>query len=295
MQGLFSEIAERIGEAISADGTLEIFPGLILARRSKPTESLNQVYEPGFCFIAQGSKQAQLGEEIVRYDPEHYMIYTVDLPLIFRIDGATAAKPYLGFRLILDPAVVASVLVESGITIKKGGASAKAIDVERIDIDLLDAVARLIRLIKKPKEQKVLAPLVTREIIFRLLASGQGPRLAHMLSAGDTQRISKAIGLMRGRFDEPLRVEDLARELGMSVSVFHHHFKSVTLMSPLQYQKHVRLQEARRLMLNEHLDAASAGFRVGYEDPSYFSRDYKKQFGAPPQRDIAILRQNETS
>jgi AraC-like DNA-binding protein len=292
MQSPIEEIAERIARALPSDGSLEVFPGLTLTRLSAPVETLTQVYEPGFCFIAQGSKQAQLGEEIFRYDPEHYMIYTVDLPLIFRIDGATAEKPYLGFKLVFDPAVVASVLVESGIKIKRGSASAKAMDVERIDVDLLDAVARLVRLVERPSEQKVLAPLITREIVFRLLASGQGERLAHMLLSGDTQRISKAIGLMRARFDEPLRIENVARELGMSVSVFHHHFKSVTAMSPLQYQKQIRLQEARRLMLGEGLDAASAGFRVGYEDPSYFSRDYKKQFGAPPQRDMARLRSN---
>ena len=122
------------------------------------------------------------------------------------------------------------------------------------------------------------------------MAGGQGARLAHLLTASDTRRISKAIGRLREHYNEPLRIEDIARELGMSVSGFHHHFKSVTAMSPLQFQKQIRLQEARRLMLGEELDAASAGFRVGYEDPSYFSRDYNKQFGAPPQRDIARLR-----
>jgi len=290
MQRLIDEIAERIGRAVPSDGSLEIFPGMVVTRISQPTESLNQVYEPAFCFIAQGSKQAQLGEEIFRYDPEHYMIYTVDLPLIFRIDGASPEKPYLGFSLSLDPATVGSVLIESGIKFKKGDSSARAMEVERTDADLLDAVVRLVRLIEKPSEQKILGPLITREIVYRLLTGGHGPRLAHMLSSGDTQRISRAIELMRARIDEPLRVENVARELGMSVSVFHHHFKSVTAMSPLQYQKHIRLQEARRLMLSENLDAASAGFRVGYEDPSYFSRDYKKQFGAPPQRDISRLR-----
>ena len=143
-----------------------------------------------------------------------------------------------------------------------------------------------------PAEGKVLAPLVIKEIIYRLLAGGQGARLAHLLTASDTRRISKAIGHLREHFDEQLKMEEIARELGMSVSGFHHHFKSVTSMSPLQFQKHLRLQEARRLMLGEDLDAASAGFRVGYEDPSYFSRDYKKQFGAPPQRDVAHLRNN---
>jgi AraC-like DNA-binding protein len=290
IQKLIEEIVWRIARAVPSDGSLEFFPGSILTRVSKPTETLKQVFEPAFCLIAQGSKQAQLGEDIFRYDPYHYMIHTVDLPLIFRIDGASPEKPYLGFRLILDPSIVSSLIIESDIKIIKGAASAKAMDVDAVDAELLDAVTRLIRLVEKPREQKVLAPLITREIVFRLLVAGQGPRLAYMLSSGDTQRISKAIGLMRERFDEPLPVETIARELGMSVTVFHHHFKSVTAMSPLQYQKHIRLQEARRLMLSESLDAASAGFRVGYEDPSYFSRDYKKHFGAPPQRDIARLR-----
>lgn len=290
MQRLIDEIVERIDRALPSDGSLEFFPGLILTRISEPTETLKQVFPPAFCVIAQGTKQAQLGEQIFRYDTEHYMIHTLEVPLIFRIDEASPENPYLGFRLVLDPAMVASLIVESGIEIKKRDASARAVDVDAVDAELLDAVARLIRLVERPSEQKILAPLIKREIVFRLLAAGQGPRLSHMLSSGDTQRISKAIGLMRERFDEHLSVDDIARELGMSSSVFHHHFKSVTAMSPLQFQKHIRLQEARRLMLNEDLDAASAGFRVGYEDPSYFSRDYKKQFGAPPHRDIARLR-----
>jgi len=132
--------------------------------------------------------------------------------------------------------------------------------------------------------------MITREIIYRLLAGGEGARLAHLVSFGDAERVSKAIRHLREHFDETLKMEEIAHDLGMSVSRFHHHFKSVTAMSPLQYQKQIRLQEARRLMLSEDLDAASAGFRVGYEDRSCFSRDYKKQFGAPPQRDVARLR-----
>jgi AraC-like DNA-binding protein len=162
----------------------------------------------------------------------------------------------------------------------------KAMNVGPADANLIDAVVRLVRLLDAPVERKVLAPLITREIIFRLLAGGQGARLSHLLASGSgTRRISKAIGRLRENFDQPLRMNSIAHELGMSVSGFHHHFKSVTVMSPLQFQKQVRLQEARRLMLDEDLDAASAGLRVGYDDPSYFSREYKKLFGAPPQHD----------
>lgn len=284
------ELTELIGRTVSEDGAKEVFPGFFLARSSRTLESLHTVYKPAFCFIAQGKKRALLGEEVFRYDPGHYLLFTVDLPLIFQIEKATPDEPYLGLRLDLDPSLVASVLMEVDSKIKKGDASAKAMDVHSIDPNLLDAVVRLVRLADEPGSSDVLAPLIVKEIIYRLLAGGQGARLGHLLTSGDTQRISRAIGHLREHFDEPLKIDDIARELGMSVSGFHHHFKSVTAMSPLQFQKQIRLQEARRLMLGEDLDAANAGFRVGYEDPSYFSRDYKKLFGSPPQRDIARLR-----
>lgn len=287
------ELVERIARALPEDGTLDVSSSFRLARSSSPTEPIHSLYQPAFCVVAQGRKQALLGEEVFRYDPGHYLIYTVDLPLTFQVEEASKERPYLGFRLNLDSSLVASVMMESGIEPKKGSVSMKAMDVSPMDANLLDAVVRLVRLLDTPIEGKVLAPLIVREIVFRLLVGGQGARLSHLLSVGaDTRRISKAIGHLRENFDQPLRMDDLARELGMSVSGFHHHFKSVTAMSPLQFQKQIRLQEARRLMLGEDLDAASAGFRVGYEDPSYFSREYKKLFGAPPQRDIAKLRDN---
>lgn len=287
------ELVERIAQALPDDGTLDVFPGFRLARSSRPTEPIHSMYQPAFCVVAQGRKQALLGEEVFRYDPGHYLIYTVDLPLTFQVEEASKERPYLGFRLNLDSSLVASAMMESGTEPKKGDASLKAMDVGPTDANLLDAVVRLVRLVDAPVERKVIAPLIVREIVFRLLAGGQGARLGHLLaSAGDTRRISKAIGHLRKNLDQPLRMDDLAHELGMSISGFHHHFKSVTAMSPLQFQKQIRLQEARRLMLGEDLDAASAGVRVGYEDPAYFSREYKKLFGAPPRRDIAKLRSN---
>jgi AraC-like DNA-binding protein len=284
------ELTELIGRIVSEDGAKEVFPGFFLARSSGTPQSLHTIYKPAFCFVAQGRKRALLGEEVFRYDPGHYLLFTVDLPLIFQTEKATPDEPYLGLLLSLDPSLVASVLMDADIKIKKGDASAKAMVVRSIDANLLDAVVRLVRLADEPASINVLAPLIMKEIIYRLLAGGQGARLGHLLPSGDTQRISQAIGHLREHFDEPLKMDDFARQLGMSVSGFHHHFKSVTAMSPLQFQKQIRLQEARRLMLGEDLDAASAGFRVGYEDPSYFSRDYKKLFGSPPQRDIVSLR-----
>jgi AraC-like DNA-binding protein len=287
------ELLERMARALPGDGVLEVFPGLFLARSSQLTEQMHSVFKPAFCIIAQGSKQVLLGEEVFRYDPGHYLISTVDLPIVSHVVEASQDHPYLSFRLNLDASVVASIMMESGIETKRGDASVKAMDVSSIDADLLDAVVRLARLLDTPDEIQVLAPLIIREIIYRLLRGEQGARLSHLLaSGGDTRRISKAVKQLRDNIDQPLRIEHIARELGMSVSGFHHHFKSVTAMSPLQFQKQIRLQEARRLMLGEDLDVASASFRVGYEDPSYFSREYKKLFGAPPQRDIAKLLSN---
>ena len=288
------ELLERMSLALPNDGALEVLEGLFLARLTEPMESKLALYEPALCLVVQGSKQVLVGEEVLRYDPGNYLLFTVDLPVVFRVEEASRAKPYFGLRLNLDSALVTEVMMEAGAEIKKGDASVKAIAVNSVDADLLDAVLRLVRLTDKPGEQKILGPLIKREIIYRLLAGGEGARLSHLVvaSKGATRRISRAIGRLRENYSEPLKIEEMARELGMSTSGFHHHFKSVTSMSPLQFQKQRRLQEARRLMLGEELDAASAGHQVGYEDPAYFSRDYKKLFGAPPQRDIANLRSN---
>jgi AraC-like DNA-binding protein len=293
MQSHREELVERMARVLPEDGSLEAFPGFRLSRSSRPMEPVHAVYQPAFCFVAQGRKQVLLGEELFRYGPGYYLIFTVDLPVAFQIEEASKELPYLGFRLNLDASLVASVMMESGIESTKGDAIVKAMDVSLIDANMLDAVVRLVRLLETPDERKVLAPLIIREIVYRLLAGGQGARLSHLLaSGGDIRRISKAIGYLREHFDQPLSIVDIARELGMSVSSFHHHFKSVTAMSPLQFQKQLRLQEARSLMLGEDADAARAGFCVGYKDPSYFSREYKKLFGAPPQRDITKLRSN---
>ena len=285
------ELVGRMTRAVPGDGLFEVSPGLFFARSSRPTERVHSVFKPAFCVVAQGSKQMLLGEEVFRYDPGHYLISTVDLPIMSHVVEASEERPYLSFRLNLDTSLVASILMESRLETKKGDAGVRAMDVSPIDADLLDAVVRLARLLDTPDEMRALAPLIIREIIYRLLRGRQGARLSHLLAAGgDARRISRAVRRLRENIDRPLKIEDIARELGMSVSGFHHHFKSVTAMSPLQFQKQIRLQEAHRLMLGEELDVASASFRVGYEDPSYFSREYKKLFGAPPQRDIARLR-----
>lgn len=288
-----AELIARMSLALPENGTLELTDGLFLNRSSHLTEPAHIVFMPAFNFIAQGSKEVLLGDEVFRYDSGHYLISTVALPIASQIVEASEEKPYLSFRVRLDPTIVASVMMEYGVETKKSKASVKAMDVSPINADLLDAVVRLARLLDMPDEMRVLAPLTIREIIYRLFRGEQGARLSHLLtSEGDTRRISVAVKQLQENIDQPLEIEDMARDLGMSVSGFHHHFKSVTAMSPLQFQKQIRLQEARRLMLGEDMDVASAGFKVGYEDPSYFSRDYKKVFGAPPRIDIANLRGN---
>ncbi|MEX0269607.1 AraC family transcriptional regulator N-terminal domain-containing protein [Leptolyngbyaceae cyanobacterium UHCC 1019] len=286
------ELTERITQAIRQDGAIEPLKGLHFNRLSSPSECMHNVSIPAFCVIAQGSKEVLLGSDRYQYDPMHYLLGTVALPIASRILEATQEKPYLGLRLDLDPTLVGSAMVEAGYPSAQQGANVKAIDVSPLDVALLDAVVRLVRLIESPAEAPVLAPLIKREIIYRLLMGTQGNRLRQIaVLGGYTHHIAKAVDRLRKDFNEPLRMETIAREMGMSVSGFHHHFKSVTTMSPLQFQKQLRLQEARRLMLGQNLDATSAAYRVGYDDTSHFNREYKRLFGAPPMRDVERLRE----
>jgi AraC-like DNA-binding protein len=286
------ELVERIGRAMREDGTAQLLQGLHLSRSSLPLKPVHSVVEPSVCVIAQGSKEVLLGESRYRYDPSQYLLATVELPRISQVLEASQERPYLSLRLELAPTLVSSVLVEAGHASPPGPADVRAISVSLLDVHLLDAFVRLVRLLDAPAEAPVLLPLITREIIYRLLVGEQGARLRHLaILGGYTPYIARAVGRLRQDFDQPLRIEQMARELGMSVSGLHHHFKAVTSMSPLQFQKRLRLQEARRLMLGEDLDAASAAYRVGYHDASHFNREYKSLFGVPPMRDVQRLRE----
>ena len=292
MQAHREELVERIGQAVREDGTVQTLQGLYLSRSSLPLKPLHSVLKPSVCVIAQGSKEVLLGDSRYRYDPSHYLLATVELPRVSQVLEASKERPYLSLRLELDPTLVSSVMVEAGHASPRDHADVRAIAVSPLDGNLLDAFVRLVRLLDAPAEARVLLPLITREIIYRLLMGEQGGRLRHLaLQGGYTPYIARAVARLRQDFDQPLHVEGLARELGMSVSGFHHHFKAVTAMSPLQFQKRLRLQEARRLMLGEDLDAASAAYRVGYHDASHFNREYKSLFGVPPMRDVQRLRE----
>jgi AraC-like DNA-binding protein len=287
------ELVERLARAIRDDGTAEPLAGLRLRRASAPTGLGHGMSYLSLCMIAQGSKEIVLGDNRYRYDPAHYLIATAALPIASRIAEASPECPYLGLVLKLDPTLVGSVLIEAGHLAPRSQSAVTAIDVSPLDAGLLDAIVRLVRLLDSPTDARFLAPLITREIVYRLLMGAQGGRLHHVAAlGGSSHHIAEAVERLRKDFDQPLRIVDIAREHGMSVSGFHHHFRALTAMSPLQFQKHLRLQEARRLMLGEGLDAASAGYRVGYGNASHFTREYKRLFGAPPMRDVEQLRED---
>jgi len=287
-----SELAALIERFAPAEGVHATAIGpLNLIRSDGPTPITHGVHKPALCLIAQGRKEVRLGEERYFYDPLHYLVVSVTLPVSGQVVEASAEQPYLCIRLDIDPAQITSLLADAGPIGVPNRLAGRGLYLERIDAPLLDAVLRLTRLLDTPKDIPMLAPLALREIFYRLLRSQQGQRL-HEIAIADSQthRITRAIEWLNENYGQPLRIEELARVVNLSPSTLHHRFKAVTAMSPLQYQKQLRLQEARRLMLAEGLEASAAGYRVGYESPSQFSREYSRLFGAPPLRDLARLR-----
>lgn len=267
-------------------------PGLSLFRRTAPTEPVSGVYEPSVCLVAQGAKRVMLGDDTYIYDPHHYLITSVHLPTIVQVTEASQEKPYLGLRLMFDPREIAQLMADSNLPPPPPQQSARGMATSEVTLPLLSAFHRLIDLLGEEKDIPILAPIIQREIIYRLLIGDQGTRLRQIAAAGSqSQQIARALEWLKSNFTQPLRIDDLAEQARMSTSTFHHHFRSMTALSPLQYQKQLRLSEARRLMLTERLDAATAAFQVGYESPSQFSREYSRLFGAPPLRDISKLRE----
>ena len=291
MQTNREELTQRIAQILPVDGKFAPIPGLVLHRVSAPTERVYGVTDPSFCVVAQGSKVVLLGSTTYRFDPAHYLLSTAELPFVSQVIEASPAQPYLSLGLTLNPTLVGSVMIEARQPASPTKGTISALDVSQLDANLLDAVVRLIRLLDAPNDAQVLIPLIMREIVYRLLQGVQSLRLQQIaVVGGATHRIVSVIEQIKREFNQSLRIEALAHGIGMSVSAFHQHFKAVTGMSPVQFQKHFRLQEARRLMLGENLDAASAGYRVGYADAAHFTRDYKRFFGTPPMRDMMTLR-----
>jgi AraC-like DNA-binding protein len=287
-------LAERIARWAGNQTRYETaIPGLSLNRREAPTEPISYLLAPSICLIGQGRKRVLLGEAAYVYDAHHFLITSVDLPLVAQILEASNDKPYLGLTLELDLRAIAQLMLDSNLPSARTSNDRPGIAVSRVSAPLLDAFGRLIDLLDQPEDIPVLAPLIQREIFYRLLVSEQGPRLWQITSVeSHSYQIAKAIDWLGDNFDKAFRVEALATRAGMSTSTFHHHFRTMTAMSPLQFQKRLRLNEARQLMMTEHLDAATAAFQVGYESPSQFSREYSRLFGAPPLRDITNLRES---
>lgn len=287
-----SELIDLVARFAPGEGLHETPIGpLKLIRADEPRDWLCTVYEPGLCVVVQGRKQASLAGEVYRYDALNYLVVSVSLPAIGQVLEASPERPFLCVRLDIDPGQISGLLLEADLPPREEIAGGRGLRVSRVSDSILDAILRLVRLLASPKDTPVLAPLVMREIHYRVLTGELGPRLRELAVADShTERIARAIDYIKRSFHEPLRIETLAAMVYMSPSSLHHHFKAVTAMSPLQFQKQLRLHEARRLLVSEGLDAMTAGHRVGYESPSQFSRDYRRLFGAPPRRETAELR-----
>ncbi len=287
---------EALGKSIArwtdkSDRVETAIPGLILYRRDEPSEPISIMYDPRICVVAQGAKRVLLGDETYVYDAKHFLITSVGLPTFVQIIKASREKPCLGLVLALDQRVMSQLMVDSNLPPPRPQQSSRGMATGEVTLPLLSTFQRLIDLLDEPKDIPILAPVIQREIFYRMLVGDQGVRLRQMASTGSqSQQIARAIDWLKGNFTRPLRIDDLAAQVNMSTSTFHHHFRAVTAMSPLQYQKWLRLTEARRLLLAENQDATTAAFQVGYESPSQFSREYSRLFGAPPLRDITSLR-----
>lgn len=263
---------------------------LHVIRMDQPTELIHTVHKPALCLILQGRKEVGLGEDCYRYDPLNYLVVSVTLPVSGRVLQASPEAPYLCIRLDFEATDLAQVIADAPPT-GVPDEPERGMFLETIDVPLLETMLRLVRLLETPRDIGMLAPLALRELYYRLLRGVHGRRL-YELAMGNSQarRVTRAIDWLNSHYTQPLRIEELARIANLGSSTLHHRFKAMTAMSPLQYQKQLRLQEARRLMLGEGLDVASACYRVGYESPSQFSREYSRQFGSPPSKDISSAR-----
>ena len=290
-------VRASLGASISrwAGGSDESFVApvgaLRLLQRTAPSEPVCCMYDPSVTLIVRGRKRVMLGEDVFLYDAGELLIASVDLPAIGEIVEAAPESPFQALTLKLDQRVMSELVIEGGLQAPRTEPTGRGMTVGQAGLPLFQAFQRLVDLFDTPAAIPVLAPLIQREILYRLMISEQGSRLWQIASMGSQgQRVARAIDWLKAHATEPLRVDELAALVQMSTSTFHHHFRALTAMSPLQFQKSLRLHEARRLMLTEQMEASTAAFRVGYESPSQFGREYHRLFGAPPLRDIASLR-----
>jgi len=293
MNGLVESIAR-----LTEDGDLRTtaIPGLSLFRKTEPSAPVTGMYEPSVCLIAQGSKRILLGDETYVYDTNHYLFSGLHLPVTAQVTEASHEKPYLGLKLTFDYRVISQLMEESQLPAPRLKKTERGMATGELTVPLLNAFQRLVDLLDQKQDIPILSPVIQREIFYRLLVGEQGAILRQLaMTNTQSQQVARALLWLKANFSQPLRVDELAEMANMGTSTFYHHFRSMTALSPLQYQKQLRLQEARRLMLIEHIDAASAAFQVGYESPSQFSREYSRLYGAPPIQDIMTFRQQSTS
>jgi len=286
-------LAAEIGKIARNDGDYQTaIPQLMMARRSGRTEPLACMYMLGLAVVAQGSKRVTLNDQVVDYAPGQSLLVTVDLPVVSQVTQADMAQPFLGMLIRLDMRALVQLAADMALPPLPRDQTAQGLSLAAMEEPLLDAVIRLVRLLQEPQHIERLAPLVQQEIMVRLLTGPHGPYLRHLMAAGSpSHQIAQAIAWLRNNYSRDVLMDELAARAHMSPSTFRAHFRSLTGMSPLQYQKQLRLQEARQLMLTQALDASSTAIRVGYESVSQFNREYSRHFGAPPQRDIKRMRE----
>jgi AraC-like DNA-binding protein len=289
---LRSELASKIASFMgSAEDRATDIPGVTLHRRTAPTAQCPMTYQPSVTVIAQGRKRVDLGRNTFIYDASRFLLTSVDLPVVSRVIEASEEVPCLALVLRLEMPVVRELLGREEIQVAAAPSDSPAMATGGTTVEFLSACCRLMDLLDTPQDIPFLGGLIQREIIYRILRGPEGARLRAIATLGEkSHRTAKAIAWIRANYAKPLRVEDLAEMAGMGVSTLHHHFRVLTAMSPLQYQKQLRLQAARGRMLMDGLDAASAAFEVGYESASQFNREYSRFFGQPPMRDIRTLR-----
>lgn len=290
LKNLIEKHASKEGGSSTAVPCLRFFCA------TAPSEFLHTLYEPSLCIIAQGSKAVGLGEEMFSYDKDKYLIASVHLPARVQIQDASVEKPYVSLQLTFSMDQILEILKECNDDEVLSQQPECGLYFGDNSLLLLEPILRLVRLLENPKDIGILAPMITREILYRIVQDKGGAIIRQFAKNGSlAQRIAKAITMIKNDLAEPLRIETLAQEAQMSASSFHYHFKRVTTMSPLQFQKSLRLQEARRLLMVEEMEASNAAFQVGYESPSQFSREYARLFGLPPIRDVKRLRESFAS
>ncbi len=289
---VLKELAGSINKALNGAANLSTgVPGLMLYRNTAPTAPNPCTYEPSLLLIPQGKKRVDLGKQSYVFGESTFLLTSIELPIVSRVSVASLEKPYLAFFLKLDMGIVRDVLHTEEVRIPAPPGGTRGMVLGEVTIDLLTPCLRMVQLLGAPQDVRFFGKLLQREIIYRLLQGPQGDRLRSVATmANQSYLTAKAVTWLRENFEKTLNVDELASMAGMSRSTLHHHFRGLTAMSPLQFQKQLRLHTARQKMLTEELDAASAAFAVGYESPSQFNREYKRFFGKPPMRDVQGLR-----